>query len=193
LTKTVLTSLIAMLLSAPLIAGDIHGKVTTTGLRDSANAVVYVDTIAGKTFAPPAGHAKVDQHNMMFTPKVLPILKGETVDFHNSDSVLHNVFSPDACADHFDLGAWPQGQVKSFTFKKPCFAALLCKVHAEMEGFVVVLPTPYHAVTTADGSYAIAGVPDGTYTVKVWHPKLHGPSKSVSVTGATVADFSMVK
>ena len=187
-------SLLAVLLvAAPLFAGDIHGKVVAKGVRNSADAVVYVDKIAGKTFAPPAAHAKIDQKNMQFAPHVLPILAGTTVDFLNSDALLHNVFSPDACADRFNLGTWPQGQVKSFTFKKECFAALLCKVHPEMEGFIAALPTPYFAVTSADGVYHIKDVPDGSYTVKVWHPKLKAAQKSVAVKGATEADFEIAK
>jgi len=180
-------------IAAPLIAGDIHGKVAAHGVRNSADAVVYVDRIAGKTFAPPAEHAKIDQKNMQFNPHVLPVLEGTTVDFLNSDALLHNVFSPDACADRFNLGTWPQGQIKSFTFKKECFAALLCKVHPEMEGFVTALPTPYFAVTSADGSYDIKDVPNGTYTVKVWHPKLKSTQKSVTVAGATEANFEIAK
>ena len=185
--------LTALLVAAPLFAGDIHGKVAAKGVRNSADAVVYVDKIAGKTFAPPAAHAKIDQKNMQFAPHVLPILAGTTVDFLNSDALLHNVFSPDACADRFNLGTWPQGQVKSFTFKKECFAALLCKVHPEMEGFIAALPTPYFAVTSADGSYHIKDVPDGSYTVKVWHPKLKAAQKSVAVKGATEANFEIAK
>ncbi len=179
--------------AVPLIAGDIHGKVVAKGLRDSADAVVYVDTIAGKTFAPPAAHARIDQKNMKFSPRVLPVLAGTTIDFLNSDAVLHNVFSPDTCADRFNLGTWPQGQVKSFTFKKDCFVELLCKVHAEMEGFVAVLPTPYYAVTGPDGSYVIKDVPDGDYTVKVWHPRLKPAQKRVDVKGASKADFEITK
>jgi plastocyanin len=182
-----------LIMAVPLFAGDIHGKVAAKGVRNSADAVVYVDTIAGKTFPPPAEHAKMDQKNMVFIPHVLPVVAGTSVDFHNSDAVLHNVFSPDACADHFNLGTWPQGQVKSFTFKKPCFASLLCKVHPEMEGFLTVMPTPYFAVTAADGSYVIKDVPDGSYTVKVWHPKLKAAQKSVAVKGATEADFEIAK
>ena len=183
----------AIVVAAPLFAGDIHGKVSAKGVRNSADAVVYVDKIAGKTFPPPAEHAKIDQKNMQFTPHVLPIVAGTTVDFLNSDALLHNVFSPDSCADRFNLGTWPQGQVKSFTFKKECFAALLCKVHPEMEGFVVALPTPYFAVTAADGSYHIKDVPDGSYTVKVWHPKLKATQKVVAVKGATEANFEIAK
>jgi plastocyanin len=184
--------LLIVFITAPLCAGDIHGKVVAKGARNSADAVVYVDKIA-ETFPPPAEHAKIDQKNMLFTPRVLPIVVGTTVDFLNSDAVLHNVFSPDPCADRFNLGTWPQGKVKSFTFKKECFASLLCKVHPEMEGFVAVLPTPYFAVTAADGSYHIKNVPDGSYTVKVWHPKLKAAQKSVAVKGATAADFEISK
>jgi plastocyanin len=162
-------------------------------VRNSADAVVYVDRIAGKTFPPPSAHARIDQKNMTFIPRVLPVVEGTTVDFLNSDALLHNVFSPDACAERFNLGTWPQGQVKSFTFKKDCFASLLCKVHPEMEGFIIVVDTPYFAVTSADGSYHIKDVPDGSYTVKVWHPKLKATQKSVTVAGATEANFEIAK
>lgn len=191
--KTVVVTVALGMLAVQLVAGDVHGKVVAHGLRDSADAVVYVSKIPDKTFAPAAAHAKMDQRNMQFAPHVLPVLVGTTVDFLNSDPVLHNVFSPDACADRVNLGTWPQGQVKSFTFTKDCFAALLCRIHPEMEGFVVALPTPYYAVTAADGSYAIRDVPNGEYTVKVWHPRLKGVQKKVDVTGATAADFEISK
>ena len=147
----------------------------------------------GKTFPAPKEHGKIDQANLVFHPHVLPVLVGTTVDFLNSDAVLHNVFSPDACAEKFNLGTWPKGQVKSYQFKKECVAALLCKVHPEMEAFVVAVPTPYFAVTKADGTYHIPDVPDGNYTVKVWHPKLKATQKSVTVAGATAADFEISK
>jgi len=188
-------TLTALLLVAavPLLGGDIHGKLTCKGVRNCEDALVYVDKIAGKTFPAPADHAKVDQKAMQFHPHVLPVLVGTTVDFHNSDSVLHNVFSPDACADKFNLGTWPQGQVKSFTFKKECAAALLCKVHPDMDGFVVVLPTPYFAVAAADGSYEIKNVPDGAVTVKAWHPKLKAAQKAVTVSGSTDVNIDLSK
>ena len=183
----------AVVVAAPMFAGDIHGKVVAKGARNSAAAVVYVAKIAGKTFPAPVAHVKIDQKNMMFVPRVAAVLTGTTVDFLNSDAVLHNVFSPDACADHFNLGTWPQGQSKSFTFKKECFVALMCKVHPDMEGFVAVVPTPYFAVTAADGSYQIKDVPDGSYTVKVWHPRLKGAQKSVEVKAASEANFEVSK
>ncbi len=191
--KPLLIAVLSLGLGAPLLAGEIHGKVACKGVRDSAGAVVYVEAVPGKTFPVPAEHARIDQVNLVFAPHVLPVLVGTTVDFLNSDAVLHNVFSPDACAEKFNLGTWPKGQTRSFTFKKECVATLLCKVHPEMEGFVVAVPTPYFAVTRADGSYTISGVPDGTYKVKVWHPKLKGAESSVTIAGSATADFAIAR
>jgi plastocyanin len=175
-------------------AGELKGVVTATAMKTNADAVVYVDAIAGKTCAAPTAHAKMNQTNLVFTPHVLPVMQGTTVDFLNGDQVLHNVFSPDRCCDRFNLGSWPQGQIRSYTFKTRCNATLLCKVHAEMEGFVVVVPTPWFAVTDKTGAYSIKDVPDGAYTVKVWHPKFKAEvGRAVTVAGATVADFAMKK
>lgn len=186
-----LLAVVVLGVALPVAAGDIHGRVTL-GSGSAADAVVYVKGIAGKTFPAPTDHARVDQISMKFKPRVLPVLVGATVDFLNSDAVSHNVFSPDACAK-FNLGTWAKGQTKSYTFAKECTATLLCQLHPEMEGFVVAVPTPYFATAAADGTYKIADVPDGSYTVRVWHPKMKATEKAVTVAGATAADFELSK
>lgn len=181
----------ALLLGAgSVVAGDLHGRVDCKGARSSADAVVYV-TADGPAPSAPAAHVQIKQLNLLFHPRVLPVLVGTTVDFLNQDPVLHNVFSPDACAGRFNLGTWPKGTMRSYTFKKECVATILCNVHPEMEAFIVALPTPYFGVTAADGSYRIPSVPDGPHSVKVWHPKLKGVTKSIAVKGPTVADFEL--
>jgi plastocyanin len=185
--------LFALTVALPMAAGDLHGKVVCKGVRDCADAVVYVGAIAGKSFPAPKDHAKMDQKNLVFSPHILPVLVGTTVDFLNSDAVLHNVFTPEACAEKFNLGTWPQGQTKSYTFAKECAAVLLCKVHPEMEAYVVAVPTPYFTSVKADGSFHIGDVPDGSYTVKIWHPKLKAAEKPATVAGATEVDFEIAK
>ena len=172
-------------------AGELKGTVKVVGARSSADAVVYIEAMPGKTFQPPSAHALIDQKGMLFVPHVLPVLVGTTVDFLNSDAVLHNVFTPDKCAGKFNLGSWPQGQKRSYTFNQPCAATLLCNVHPEMEAFVIAVPTPYFTVTGPDGTYVMKDVPEGTYTVKVWHPKAKEASRQATVAGATVADFEL--
>ncbi|MHC4181435.1 MAG: carboxypeptidase regulatory-like domain-containing protein, partial [Planctomycetota bacterium] len=101
------------------------------------------------------------------------------------DPFAHNVFTPDKCADKFDLGSWPQGEKKSHLFDEPCAAVMLCNVHPEMTGYVVAVPSPYHAVTDAEGSYTIAGVPDGSYTLWAWHERLKKHTQEIVVEGGT--------
>ena len=129
----------------------------------------------------------------------MPVLAGTTVDFLNSDPVLHNVFSPDACADHVNLGTWPQGQTKDYMFAKctklPCVYTQLCRVHTEMEAYIVVLQNPFFAVTTKEGHYDITNVPPGTYQLAVWHAKGKAQPKAVTVDAGkpAVVDFVLGK
>jgi hypothetical protein len=122
---------------------------------------------------------------------------GTIVKFLNGDPTAHNVFSPDN--EKFNLGTWPQGQTKDYAFTKcakfPCVYTQLCRVHPEMEGFVVVLPNPYFAVSNSEGRFTIAGVPPGQYTVAVWHPKLKAQPKPVSVESGkpAVVDFALAR
>ncbi len=195
LVKQILFAAIVLLIGthrAP--AGDISGTVKAKGVKNSGDAVIYIDKIPSKTFPAPAEHAVMNQKNLMFVPHVLPIAVGTTVDFLNSDNVLHNVFSPDACSEKFNLGSWPKGHTKSYTFKAPgCVSTLLCNVHPEMEGYVVVVETPYFAVSATDGSYSIKNVPPGKYTLKIWHEKLKGADVSVDVPekGSATVDFDL--
>ncbi len=173
-------------------AGDIEGKVT--GMK--GKSVVYVDTIAGKTFPAPKEHPVIDQKGLMFAPHIVIVQQGTTVDFLNSDNVAHNVFWPSVGGDKKqtkNLGTWPKGEKRSFTFDKPGLVPLFCNVHPEMAGYLVVSPTPYFAETDDSGTYKIKDVPDGSYTVTVWHEGAKNQSKPVTVTGGGKADFTLTK
>ncbi len=178
------------------LAGEIKGVVKAKGTKHSGNAVIYIDKIPGKTFDASKDHAKMDQKNLSFIPHVLPVVIGTTVDFLNSDDVLHNVFTPEKCAEKFNLGTWPKGQTRSYTFKNPgCISVMLCNVHPEMEAYILALETPYFALSAKDGSYTIKNVPAGKYTLKIWHEKLKGNPVSIDVPdkGQVITDFEIKK
>ena len=172
--------------------GSIAGTVKATGLTSNADAVVYVQEATGP-FTPPAQPVTMDQRKMQFVPHVLPVIVGTTVRFLNSDPTPHNVFSPDL--EKYNLGTWPQGQSKDHAFgacaKFPCAYTQLCRVHPEMEGFVVVLPNPYFAVSDKEGHFEIKGVPAGQYKVVVWHPKLKGQLQAVTVEAGKAASVDL--
>ncbi len=189
-----------LVVGAPLLArsgaagSSITGTVTATGLSSNAEAVVYLQQVPG-TSAPAA--ETMDQKKMQFIPHVLPVVAGSTVKFVNSDPTPHNVFSPDH--EKYNLGTFPQGQSKEYTFSKcttfPCVYTQLCRIHPEMEGFVVVLQNKYFAVSDREGKFEIKDVPPGSYTVGVWHPKLKGQSKPVVVVAGKPAevDFTLAR
>ena len=178
-------------------AGEIKGKVTAQGMRSAQDIAVYVDAIPGKTFTPPANAPVEDQKHMTFVPHVLVVLKGTTVQFLNSDPVGHNVYWPSIDRNKklaHNLGTWPQGHEKSFTFNDLGVAPLLCNVHPEMSGYVVVVSTPYFAVTDKEGNFDIKDVPDGSYTLKTWSETGKPATQSVSVSGgAATVNITVTK
>jgi plastocyanin len=183
---------VVVVLALAASAGTISGKVSGV----SGKSVVYVDAIPGKTFPAPTQHALMDQKGLLFQPHILVVQQGTTVDFLNSDNVQHNVFWPsiggDKKAGH-NLGTWPKGEKRSWKFDHPGAAPLLCNVHPEMSGYVVVSPTPYFAETDASGEYHIKDVPDGSYTVTAWHEGAKPQSKPETVKGESKLDFTLSK
>ena len=191
--KYILPVLFIFLTSA-VTAGNIKGMVKAKKAKYKANTVIYIEKIEGKKFAPPQKHKLMDQKNLTFHPHVLPVVVGTTVDFLNSDDVLHNVFSPDKCVEKFNLGSFPKGQKRTYAFNNPgCVSVMLCNVHPEMEAYILVLETPYWAVTEKDGSYEIKDVPPGKYTLKVWNERLKSKDVEVTVhkTGTVTVDFKL--
>lgn len=184
--------LIAVVFTLTATAGTITGKVGGV----SGKSVVYVDAIAGKTFPAPTKHFVMDQKGLLFQPHIMVVPLGSTVDFLNSDSVQHNVFWPavnnNKKAGH-NIGTWPKGETRSFKFDQPGVVPLLCNVHPEMSGYIIVTPTPYFAETDASGNYKIENVPDGSYTVVAWHEGAKQQSKPVTVSGNGTADFTLSK
>ena len=173
-------------------AGTISGQVS--GI--AGPSVVYVDRISGKTFPAPTQHPVIDQKGLVFQPHVTAVQVGTTVDFLNSDSVAHNVFWTSIGGNkklNHNMGTWPKGERKSFKFDTPGAVPILCNVHPEMSAYLVVVPTPYFAVSDQAGTYKIENVPDGSYTVIAWHEGAKNQSKPVSVTGDTKADFTLSK
>lgn len=179
-------TLAGIFLAAPalLAAGTITGKVKVAAMRDNSNVVVYIASAPGQ-FAPQSSPV-VDQRSLSFQPHVLPIVVGTTVNFLNSDDVQHNVFTPSATGDFFNLGTWPKGQTRPYTFTKMGKVDLLCNVHHEMRGYILILQNSFFAVTDKEGNFRIENVPPGNYTLKVWHEHATAPGQAVNVTGGAL-------
>jgi len=180
-----------------LAAGAAMGGTLSGKLSGGKGAtVVYIEAISGKTFPAPAKHVVMDQHSLLFQPHAMVVLIGTTVDFLNSDTVQHNIFWPMVAGNKklsHNMGTWPKGEIRSFKFDTPGVVPLLCNVHPEMSGFIVVSPTPYYAEADASGEYKIDNVPDGSYTVTAWREGMKAQTKPIAVAGAATLDFTLTK
>jgi len=195
--KAVVVSGVVLLLAGASLPGEIKGKVSVQGMKSAENIAVYVDAIPDKKFDAPAAKPVMDQTKMTFSPHVMVVQVGTTVDFLNSDPVGHNVYWPSISGNKklaHNMGTWPKGEKKSFQFNDVGVASLLCNVHPEMNGYVVVSPTPYFAVTDKSGAYEIKNVPPGKYTLKTWSEEGKVTTQTVEVgEGAATADLTVKK
>jgi len=179
------TSLVCTALGA-----DLKGRVTTQGIRSAEGIAVYIDSVPGKTFPAPEAHVVVDQSHLAFAPHVVVVQQGTTVEFKNDDHVGHNVYWPAVSHNKklaHNMGTWPQGLSKPFTFNDVGDVPLLCNVHPEMSGYIFVVPTPYFAVTDKDGTFTIKNVPPGQYTVKTESESSKPTSQPVTVGASAVS------
>lgn len=165
----------------PAVAGDLTGTVEVAGKRVK-HAVIWLDAKAPDAPAP-AARVVLDQRNISFVPQVLVVRVGTAVDFPNSDTVFHNVFSF-RDGKKFDLGMYPTGTSKRIVFDKPGLARLFCNIHPNMAAYVMAVDTPYYAMSDDRGAFTIAGVPPGTYTYHAWSAGETPLSGTVVVDGA---------
>ena len=154
-----------LLLASVAHANNLQGQTALPNKQKASNAVVYLE---GSKKAAPLSKAVVDQREMVFSPHVSVVTVGTTVEFPNNDTVFHNVYAYYE-SKKFDLGMYPQGTVKKVKLDKKGVVALLCNVHSEMSAYIMVVDTPYYAVTDKEGKFHINNVPPGVYKLHVWH------------------------
>ena len=162
-------------------------NISATAMHDFVVFIVGpVGTTNGVTAVVPGG--RVDQRGATFSPHVLPVVMGGTVEWPNSDDIYHNAFSISDCKE-FDLGLYKAPEVKRVTFDRPGRVDVFCSIHKTMSCVVLVLENPFYAATDSRGRYRIPAVPPGTYKLKAWHERLPAQVKEITV-GAESADVS---
>jgi hypothetical protein len=155
------------------------------------NVVVYVRGIPFRNALPVERH-EIRQLHESFSPRVLAITRGSTVEFPNGDPFFHNVFSLSGPAT-FDLGRFPQGTSRRRQFTKPGIVRVYCHIHSHMSATILVLDHPYFTVPDLDGTFTIPGLPPGSHTIIGWHERVGERTARIQVeAGRTVSvDLSL--
>jgi plastocyanin len=177
--KTGMLTAMFLAASAALVAGPVNGRVELRDSKDAAvrkgmdfsGVVVWLERVDGGAVAAPAPvKARMVQKDKTFTPHVLPITVGSLVDFPNFDPIFHNAFS-NYNGQLFDLGLYAPGSTRAIRFRSPGVVRVFCNIHAAMSAVIVVLNSPYFATSQKDGTFRIANVPPGNYTLHVFHER----------------------
>ena len=170
-TAAAAAGVLAGLVAVPARA-QVSGRVTVTDAggrpaSDIGNAVIYLEG-GGPRGAPARVDMTLDAR--AFNPRVVVVPEGSTVTFPNRDPFNHNVFSL-SDPGSFDLGLYGRGESGSHRFRHPGLVRVYCNIHPQMSGFVLVRDNAYFTQPGEDGSYTIANVAPGTYTLHVWYER----------------------
>ena len=153
---------------------------------DHSGVVIFLDGVKEIPASDlPVDNPKISQKNRQYYPRVLPIVKGTTVEFPNDDTIMHNVFSLSK-ARRFDLDVYQPGESKAVTFTQHGLVKVYCNIHSSMSCSILVLSNPYFAVSNSRGRCVISGIPDGEYTLRAWHEYGGQFRMMISVSGDSV-------
>jgi plastocyanin len=143
---------------------------------DESQVVVWLtplDAPAANHPATAATAAKLPelvQRNKSFEPHIIVVQVGSLIQFPNKDPFFHNIFSM-YDGKRFDLGLYEAGTSRSVKFDRPGVSFLFCNIHAEMSAVVIVVDTPYFAMSDRTGHLTIPNVPEGRYQMHVWYER----------------------
>ena len=150
------------------------------------NVFVYVkDGLGTRRYAVPTSPVTLDQKGCRYIPHVFGVQVGQTVLLSNSDPLIHNVHALPKNNREFNFGQPAKTPPVERVFQQAEIGLpFKCDVHGWMNAYVNVVPHPFFAVTKDDGSFEIKGLPEGTYTLELWHERLGTQTVPVTVTAA---------
>jgi plastocyanin len=155
-----------------------------------ANVVIEVEVAGGEPTAPAQPFA-MDQHGCRFAPHVLLVPKGATVQYGNSDPFTHNVNVVPRRNDAMNVMVDGGGK-RSATYADSDQIQVKCDIHPWMGAWVFVSDAPVHALSAADGSFALPALPPGSHKVSCWHESLGKASGTLVVgEGGAIAELDL--
>ncbi|MGH9627878.1 MAG: carboxypeptidase regulatory-like domain-containing protein [Bryobacteraceae bacterium] len=159
-----------------------------------ANAFVWIKSgVPEGKWAAPSEQVVVDQEGCIYKPRVVGVVIGQEVEFRNSDNTNHNIHPLPRDNKEWNESQPPKGEPKVKTFdREEVMIPVKCNVHPWMRTNIGVVRHPFFAVTGDDGTFTIAGVPPGTYTVEAWHERFGRQEAQVTVAAkeSKTVDFS---
>ena len=144
-----------------------------------ANAAPDPDPGPGTGAVPATPQTRtIDQSALRFAPYVEVFRPGDAIVFHNSDRTKHHVYSFSAIRA-FEMIVAPDDRTAPVVLDSVGVAAVGCNIHDQMVSYLYVTDAPYAVRTGADGHVQFDDIPDGPWTVRLWHPRSLAPDQTV--------------
>lgn len=155
------------------------------------NVFVYVKN-GPRTDGANAESALLDQVNCQYVPHVLGVQVNQKLRIRSSDPTLHNVHYVPQLNQAANFGMTGAGQEKSVSFEHAEFITARCDVHPWMNAHIGVFDNPLFAISAADGTFEIKGLPAGKHTLATWHERYGELTREIEITADSAvvsADF----
>ncbi len=157
-----------------------------------ANAFVYVKSGLTGSYSAPGDVATITQEGCVYIPHVSGVQVGQTLKVVNGDPTLHNVHATPKKNPEFNQAQPFQDMELERKFDTAeVMIPFKCDVHPWMSSYLAVLDHPFFAVTGADGTFSIDGLPAGDYELEIWHETLGTQSASASVADGGSAEVAV--
>jgi len=158
-----------LLLAAPAcLAAPLTLHMVDALGKDLQGAVITLrSTDAARPLAAPL-KSTIDQVDLKFTPPLLVIPAGSSVNFPNSDKVRHQVYSFSE-ARRFSLPLYSGRPYPPVEFDRPGIVTIGCNIHDQMRAYLYVVEAQYFGRSDAAGTWR-EDVQPGEYIVQVWYP-----------------------
>ena len=128
------------------------------------DAIVYLKEVGQGKAWPASGTPVLENKGCTFHPGIQAIPVGK-LSVLNSDPVLHNTAGYYGKRNAFNVALPNQGQAVEVDLPRAGQVRVECDAHGWMLGFVYAVANPYYAMTAEDGTFEIADVPPGKYTL----------------------------
>ncbi|GGP90321.1 hypothetical protein [Shewanella ulleungensis] len=176
LSLTLLLNLTTLLLLTQQVTQTVSAQeflILNQQGQAAVNVVVYLQpsNAENRIVAAESVKAEVHQKDKQFSPYITVVQKGQEVAFVNEDDITHHIYSA-LGPKRFSFKLRHEQAKQLIMFETAGHVSMGCNIHDWMSGHLLVVDTPFYAITDNQGKVIFNALPEDDFSVVVWHPQL---------------------
>jgi len=155
-----------------------------------ADVVVYISQGLSGNEAAPSEPVTLTQKGCQYIPHVVAVDAGQHMKVVNADSTSHNIHPQPAKNQEWNKSQPPGSAPFDVTWaNEEISVPVKCNIHPWMHGYIAVVKGPY-GVSDDNGSFTLANVAPGSYTLTAWQETYGTQTQQVTVAAGKAATAS---